>query len=107
MNVRQTQQAITEPERLFRRDEVLARPCPVPAEAGVYGWYFKGLPGVPISTCVERDGLRLLYVGISPKAPPQGGGRPSRQSLRSRVRYHYRGNAYGSTLRLSLGCLLS
>ncbi|WP_432763024.1 GIY-YIG nuclease family protein [Actinomadura xylanilytica] len=32
--------------------------------------------------------------------------RPSSQHLRRRIRYHYRGNAYGSTLRLSLGCLL-
>ena len=49
--------------------------------------------------------MRLLYVGISPKAPPAIG-RPSGQTLRSRVRYHYRGNAEGSTLRLTLGCLL-
>ncbi|MFI1843303.1 GIY-YIG nuclease family protein [Streptomyces microflavus] len=32
--------------------------------------------------------------------------RTSTQSLRKRVRYHYRGNAAGSTLRLTLGCLL-
>jgi hypothetical protein len=31
----------------------------------------------------------------------------SRQTLRFRIRYHYRGNAEGSTLRLTLGCLLS
>ncbi|MEU8575440.1 GIY-YIG nuclease family protein [Streptomyces asoensis] len=29
-----------------------------------------------------------------------------RQNLRKRVRYHYRGNAAGSTLRFTLGCLL-
>ena len=33
-------------------------------------------------------------------------GRPSSQNLRTRVRYHFRGNAEGSTLRLTLGCLL-
>ncbi|MDB1087367.1 hypothetical protein PJ985_07295 [Streptomyces sp. ACA25] len=32
--------------------------------------------------------------------------RTSTQNLRTRVRYHYRGNAAGSTLRFSLGCLL-
>ncbi|MEV5744673.1 GIY-YIG nuclease family protein [Microbispora rosea] len=32
--------------------------------------------------------------------------RASKQNLRTRVRYHYRGNAEGSTLRLTLGCLL-
>jgi len=31
----------------------------------------------------------------------------SRQQLRSRLRQHYRGNAAGSTLRLTLGCLLA
>ncbi|GAB3987304.1 hypothetical protein GCM10029978_105550 [Actinoallomurus acanthiterrae] len=49
----------------------------------------------------------LLYVGISPKAPPTNGRTPSRQTIRTRVRYHYRGNAEGSTLRLTLGCLLA
>ncbi|NCA72222.1 MAG: hypothetical protein EOM91_19540 [Sphingobacteriia bacterium] len=33
--------------------------------------------------------------------------RPSRQRLADRVRFHYRGNAEGSTLRLTLGCLLA
>ncbi|MCX5557354.1 GIY-YIG nuclease family protein [Streptomyces sp. NBC_00038] len=32
--------------------------------------------------------------------------RTSTQNLRKRVRYHYRGNVAGSTLRLTLGCLL-
>src|SRR5262249_39818045 len=31
----------------------------------------------------------------------------SKQSLRKRLRSHYRGNAEGSTLRLTLGCLLA
>ena len=31
----------------------------------------------------------------------------SRQRLRDRIRYHYRGNAEGSTLRPTLGCLLA
>jgi hypothetical protein len=51
--------------------------------------------------------MTLLYVGISPKAPPKAGGRPSKQNLRTRIRTHYRGNASGSTLRLSLGCLFA
>jgi hypothetical protein len=46
-------------------------------------------------------------VGISPKPPPANGTPPSRQQLRSRLRQHYRGNAAGSTLRLTLGCLLA
>ncbi|MET8121086.1 GIY-YIG nuclease family protein [Micromonospora sp. NPDC005189] len=49
----------------------------------------------------------LLYVDISPKAPPGNGRPPSRQTIRGRIRYHYRGNAAGSTLRLTLGSLLA
>lgn len=49
----------------------------------------------------------LLYVGISPKAPPSNGGAPSRSTLRKRLQTHYRGNAEGSTLRKTLGCLLA
>ncbi|MFD6277776.1 GIY-YIG nuclease family protein [Streptomyces sp. NPDC060209] len=46
---------------------------------------------------------RLLYVGIAPRYMAN---RTSTQNLRKRVRYHFRGNAAGSTLRLTLGCLL-
>lgn len=53
------------------------------------------------------DGLTLLYAGISPSQPPANGKGPSRQNIRKRIRYHYRGNAEGSTLRKTLGCLLS
>jgi hypothetical protein len=99
--------ALVDPALVWSRTEVLQRPCPVPAAPGVYGWYFKELP-YPIDTngCVRRGDLTLLYVGISPKAPPRDGRAGSRQTLRSRIRYHYRGNANGSTLRLTLGCLL-
>lgn len=96
------------PERLWSRAEVLARPCPVPAVPGVYAWYFDSIPpGVPTESCHRLDGWTRLYVGISPGRPPQNGKPPSKQSLRHRIRYHYRGNAAGSTLRLTLGCLLS
>jgi hypothetical protein len=99
--------SITEPAHLWSRDEVLARPSPVPPVPGVYGWYFRELPcRTDLSACVSSDGFQLLYVGISPKAPPSNGGRPSQQSLSTRIRYHFRGNAYGSTLRLTLGVLL-
>lgn len=89
--------ALTSPERLWSATEVLARPGPVPSAAGVYGWYFDAAPspGLPVN--------RPLYVGIAPRRTAN---RASSQNLRTRVRYHFRGNAYGSTLRLSLGCLL-
>jgi len=93
--------------RLFTRKEILSKPCPVPQSPGVYAWFFKAVPpGVPTDGCIAREELTLLYVGISPKADPKVG-KPSRQTLRTRVRYHLRGNAEGSTLRLSLGCLLA
>jgi hypothetical protein len=50
--------------------------------------------------------MPLLYIGISPRRPTADG-RASKQTLRSRLRGHLAGNASGSTLRLSLGCLLS
>lgn len=92
---------------LFSRSEALTRPCPVPAEPGVYGWWFRELPlDQDTSTCLTRDGLTLLYVGISPKRPASNGRAPSQQNLRKRVTYHFCGNAEGSTLRKTLGVLL-
>jgi hypothetical protein len=96
------------PTRLWSRGEVLAAPSPVPREPGVYAWYFHDLPpAVPADGCHRHDDLTLLYIGIAPKAPPKNGKPASTQRLYHRVRYHYRGNAEGSTLRLTLGCLLA
>lgn len=83
------------PDRLWTPDEVTVRPCPVPAEHGIYGWHFRRSPATGL------DAGRLLYVGIAPSRADSG------QTLRSRlVRSHIKGNASGSTLRLTLGCLL-
>ncbi|WP_395453308.1 GIY-YIG nuclease family protein [Azospirillum melinis] len=95
-------------EPLFDAATVLGPACPVPRRPGVYAWFFRRLPpGVPATDVATRNGMTLLYVGIAPRAPPANGKPPSRQSVWSRVRYHYRGNAEGSTLRLTLGCLLA
>ena len=91
--------------RLYTRAEVLARPSPVPRSAGVYAWWFHGLPNVPTTGCIERDGWHLLYVGISPRQP-SAADQSGTNGLYYRIRNHYQGNAEGSTLRLSLGCLL-
>ncbi|MEH0985570.1 GIY-YIG nuclease family protein [Micromonospora sp. CPCC 205556] len=102
------EEALLRPSRLYRAEEVRGRDCPIPAAPGVYAWYFTSLPPlVPVAGCHRRDAAVLLYVGISPKAPPSNGRPPSQQTIRSRIRYHYRGNAAGSTLRLSLGSLLA
>jgi hypothetical protein len=69
--------------------------------SGVYAWFFKEIPEiVPTDGCVTKDGLTLLYVGISPK------NERSSQNIRKRIKSHYQGNAEGSTLRLTLGVLL-
>lgn len=100
--------ALLEPEHLWSRAEVRTRPCPVPRVPGVYAWYFLRAPtGVSIKDCHRARGAALLYVGISPKPVPANGSPPSRQTLCGRVRYHFTGNAAGSTLRLTLGCLLA
>jgi hypothetical protein len=79
----------------------------VPRAAGIYAWYFRVVPGpIDVSDCHVFDGMPMLYVGIAPKKPYKDG-RCSNTTLHQRVRYHYRGNAEGSTLRLTLGCLLS
>ncbi|WP_043494213.1 GIY-YIG nuclease family protein [Streptomyces viridosporus] len=89
--------ALTNPTRLWTAQEVLDRSNPVPAASGVYGWYFEQAPHPALVAG------RLLYVGIAPRYMAN---RTSTQNLQNRVRYHFRGNAEGSTLRLSLGCLL-
>lgn len=90
------------PPSLHARREIVGGADLVPRSAGVYAWYFRGLDDlVPLHACHEVDHFRLLYVGI---APSRAG---SSSTLRSRIRYHCRGNASGSTLRLTLGSLLA
>jgi hypothetical protein len=96
------------PGRLWSRQEILSRASPVPKVPGVYAWYFRNMPPhVPSTGCATAGDFNLLYVGISPSAPPANGKAASKQTLWHRIRYHMRGNAEGSTLRLSLGCLLA
>jgi hypothetical protein len=97
-----------DPTRVYSCEDVLARASPVPAQAGVYGWWFRQAPPFVVAEgCRQHEGLRLLYAGISPNRPPQNGRLPSKQNLRERIKYHYTGNGEGSTLRKTLGCLLA
>jgi hypothetical protein len=90
------------PGKLWSRTEVLKPGSSVPTTAGIYTWYFRNLPStVPTYDCATWQGLTLLYVGISPSKPAGS------RTLKERIREHLTSNAYGSTLRLSLGCLLS
>jgi hypothetical protein len=92
---------LIQPQQLFARSDVLSKPCPVPETAGLYAWYFRTIPPhVPTAGCITVNDWTLLYAGISPKNVI------SKQNLRQRISYHYRGNAEGSTLRLTLGVLL-
>jgi hypothetical protein len=91
------------------RENVLVSPCPVPPAPGIYGWWFRRLPTELLNAdgCLKRSGLTLLYTGISPKRRPTNSRPLSKQTLRNRIRYHYSGSAEGSTLRKTLGILLS
>ena len=94
--------SLTNPIILYSREEVLSTPSPVPTERGLYAWFFKEVPGItPTDGCIVKDELILLYVGISPKNDT------SKENLRKCITYHYRGNAEGSTLRQTLGVLLT
>ena len=100
-------EALYHPERVYSRTDVIDAPTVVPKIRGVYAWFFtEGLPFVPTFNCLKFNDLNLLYIGIAPSKPRKNGS-VSKETLYSRIHYHYNGNAYGSTLRLSIGCLLS
>ena len=93
------------PERLYSCQEILSKPSPIPEISGVYGWFFKDVPPFVLTEgCIRHQNMTLLYIGISPdkKNKPQ-----SKQHLKKRITNHYAGNAEGSTLRRSLGILLT
>lgn len=105
-------EAITQllyPKRLIPRSELIGRSSIVPAAPGIYAWYFSQSPSaeIQLDSCWQWQNRYLLYVGISPSEPPKNGAPTSKNNLRKRIRSHMAGNASGSTLRLSLGCLLS
>ena len=62
---------------------------------------------MPLDGTHQTEFGNLLYVGIAPREPRRSDSQPSKQNLRKRIRNHFRGNASGSTLRLTLGSLLS
>lgn len=102
---------IKNPERLYHKDETLLyrQKLPFTKNKGLYAWYFTKIPyaDMPTEKChtVNRGNqiYTLLYVGIAPSLVK---GSPSKQTLRKRIRTHYKGNIYGSTLRRSLASLL-
>lgn len=96
------------PSKVWTRTEVLTQRSPIPEESGLYAWYFADVPDlVPTDGCRQFGDRFLLYCGICPRRSYSSGSRETRRTLRKRLKDHYSGNASGSTLRLSLGCLLS
>jgi len=97
------------PQILVPGHQINDRSIKVPKVAGIYAWYFKTLPSqdIDFTNCWLQQGAYLLYVGISPRKPPANGKPPSKGTLRSRISSHMRGNSSSSTLRYSIGCLLS
>ena len=94
--------SLSDPINLYSRSEVLSNANLVPKERGLYAWFFKRTPAlVPTEGLSNSHGATLLYVGISPK------NEISKQNLQTRLRNHFAGNAEGSTLRLTLGVLLT
>jgi GIY-YIG catalytic domain len=92
--------AVLSPRRLWSLEDVKTRPCPVPAEPGIYGWYFRSIPDdVPVRDCRRHGDRTLLYVGVAPAFVGSNG------TLRSRIKTHFRPRGR-STLRRTLGCLL-
>ena len=94
--------AFRESERRFPARSVLAGEVRVPAEPGVYAWFFEparlGIRGGYYEVLV--GGEALIYVGMVPSRSDV------KKKLRDRMRNHLRNSARQSTLRLSLGALL-
>ncbi len=108
MRIADVLEPVVKPDRIWRWHKIRGLADRPPKGPGLYAWWFDEVPpGVPTEGTTRNGGLRLLYIGISPRRPPGNGTRPSRQTLRSRIRSHYRGKAEGSTLRMTLGCLLA
>ena len=102
MNAKEVIRLVSKPSKVWARSDVLSKPNPIPTTNGIYAWFFKTIPPqVPSDGCINYNGMSLLYAGISPK------NEKSTQNLRKRITTHFRGNAEGSTLRLTLGVLLS
>lgn len=78
----------------------------IPQSGGIYAWYFK--PGLLSDKLkpewlipVGEEGLGLCYLGISPDEEA------SDENLRERLKTHLEKTARNSTLRYSLGALLT
>lgn len=101
-------ESLIESPCLCRPLELLSGERQQPTHPGLYAWYFDRLPDlVPTQDCVRHRGRVLAYIGISPSRPTKKRASGKRQTVWKRLQGHLRNNASGSTLRLTLGCLLA
>ena len=57
---------LTNPPTLYSRSMVFSLPCPIPTERGIYGWFFKAIPGVtPIDRCVTKLAVSHFCMSVS------------------------------------------
>jgi hypothetical protein len=98
---------LSTPERLWKRPEVLLLPSPVPPRQWNLGVVLSCDSCGSPDRRTARPKQRVAALRRNRPRAPYRSGKISSQTIRRRIRYHYRGNAYGSTLRLTLGCLLS
>lgn len=78
-----------------------------PAVAGLYGWWFRaGSLDIPDADYTHSEGFELLYTGISPRRPTPNG-TASKGTIRRRLKAHASSDASRSTLRRTLGTLLT
>lgn len=89
------------PKSWISPSQVNADSTIIPAEPGVYGWWFsRNIGSATLEGCRLRDGFALAYVGIAPSNAS------SRGNLRKRLKQHCRGPLRVSTLRRTLAALL-
>jgi len=83
--------------------DILATKIPVWQRKGVYAWYFDELPPyIPSNEYININGWTLLYVGIAGEKRPDSSG-----TLQSRIKEKHLANGGESSLRYSLGALLT
>jgi len=107
--LKKTYDKLLKPDDLVPRIQLIGRSSIVPSSPGIYAWYFSNPPSdeIDLNSCWKWQDKYLLYMGISPVEPPKNGAAPSKNNLRKRIRSHMSGNASSSTLRMSVGCLIS
>jgi hypothetical protein len=95
---------LLEPANLYAPDAIALSPRLVPAQSGIYGWWFDdALSEVPREGTLMHEGRHLLYVGI---APSGARGTSGLRTLRDRLKNHCCGPLAQSTLRRTLTALL-